>query len=96
MDPYAQLVAQLPPLVEAMVWDVVNGRITPETIALARRTSEDEFKRYDVVWIVVPANPSFPPVEEAQALLKLMLACSLHLISPWTGAFQPEIMCAKP
>jgi len=63
----------LPPLVAAVVWDVVNGRITKETVAVANATTEDDFARYDVIRCVAAANPKYAPITEAQACVDHML-----------------------
>ena len=73
MDKYIELINTLPPLVAAVVWDVVNGRISQSTVDLAQATSKEEFEQYDIVRCVVAANPSYPPLELAMGLVDEMV-----------------------
>jgi hypothetical protein len=63
----------LPPLVAAVVWDVVNGRISQSTVDLAQTTSKEEFERYDILRCVAAANPKYPPLELAKELVDEMV-----------------------
>jgi hypothetical protein len=73
MDKYLQLMKTLPPLVSAVVWDVVNCRIDENTIELAQATSRTDFDRYDIVRCVVAASPQHPPIDLARALVDEMV-----------------------
>jgi hypothetical protein len=73
LDRYMVLMSMLPPLVAAVVWDVVNGHITQLTVDLAQATSKEEFDRYDVVRCVAAANPDYPPLELAKSLVDEMV-----------------------
>lgn len=77
MDRYIELIKTLPPLVAAVVWDVVNGRITQSTVDLAQATSKEEFDRFDVIRCVAAANPKYPPLELAISLVDEMLESSV-------------------
>ena len=59
MDRYIELIKTLPPLVAAVVWDVVNGRITQSTVDLTQAASKEEFDRFDIIRCVAAANPGF-------------------------------------
>jgi hypothetical protein len=52
-------IASLPPRVAAIAWDIMNDHVTENTLELARRTSEEEFKRYDFVRALAAGNPNF-------------------------------------
>jgi hypothetical protein len=69
MDKYVKLMKTLPPLVAAVVWDVVNGRITDNTVKLANMTSEEDYQNYNVIRCVVTANPKYPPLDMALDLV---------------------------
>jgi hypothetical protein len=73
MNHYLQLMTSLPPLVAAVVWDVVNDRITESTVELAQATTKEEFKQYDIIRCVVAAHPDYPPLELAKGLVDEML-----------------------
>lgn len=73
MEQYLQLMKRLPPLVAAVVWDVVNGRINEHTIELAQSTSEEEFEKHDIIRCVVAANPNHPPLDLARELIDEMI-----------------------
>ena len=73
MERYLQLMKALPPLVAAVVWDVVNSRIDENTIELAQATTKEEFDRYDIVRCVAAANPKYPPLELAIGLIDEMV-----------------------
>jgi len=73
MARYMELIKILPPLVSAVVWDVVNGRITQSTVDLAQATSKEEFDRYDIIRCVAAANPKYPPLELAMGLVNEMI-----------------------
>jgi hypothetical protein len=73
MDKYLQLMKTLPPLVAAVVWDVVNCRIDENTIELAQAASRTNFNRYDIVRCVVAASPQHPPIDLARALVDEMV-----------------------
>jgi len=55
----ARFLNSLPPLVAAVVWDVVNDQVTAKTIALADEVADDEWNKYDVVRCVAATNPKF-------------------------------------
>ncbi len=73
MEKYIQLMKTLPPLVAAVVWDVVNGRITTNTVMLANETSNEEYSRYNIIRCLVAANPDYPPIEMAQFFVDELL-----------------------
>ena len=73
MDRYMDLMKTLPPLVAAVVWDVVNGRISQSTVDFAQATSKEEFEQYDIVRCVAAANPKYPPLELAKELVDEMV-----------------------
>ena len=77
MDRYVELMRILPPLVAAVVWDVVNGRITQLTVDLAQATSKEVFDRYDIIRCVAAANPEYPPLELAMGLVDEMVETSV-------------------
>ena len=77
MDRYVELMRILPPLVAAVVWDVVNGRITQSTVDLTQATSKEEFDKYDIVRCVAAANPEYPPLELAMGLVDEMVETSV-------------------
>jgi NCAIR mutase (PurE)-related protein len=63
----------LPPLVAAVVQDVVHNNVTAATIELARKATPEEFKKYDVIRCIAAGNPDCPPTEEAMWLVKEMI-----------------------
>jgi len=69
----ARFLNSLPPLVAAVVWDVINGRVTAETVALADEVSDEEWAKYDVVRIVGACNPAYDVSEMTKVLLAEML-----------------------
>ena len=73
MTQYLHLMKTLPPLVSAVVWDVINDRIDELTIKLAQATSKDEFDRYDLIRCVVAADPKHPPIDLAKRLVDEMI-----------------------
>jgi hypothetical protein len=73
MTPYLQLMKGLPPLVSAVVWDVINDRIDELTVKLAQATSREEFDRYDLIRCVVAADPKHPPIDLAKSLVDEMV-----------------------
>ena len=73
MAKYLQLLKVLPPLVSAIVWDVINGRIDELTVQLAQATSREEFERYNLIRCVVAADPKHPPVDLAKSLVDEMV-----------------------
>ena len=73
MTQYLQLMKTLPPLVSAVVWDVINDRIDELTIKLAQATSKEEFERYDLIRSVVAADPKHPPIDLAKGLVDEMV-----------------------
>jgi hypothetical protein len=73
MDKYLELMKTLPPLVAAIVWDVVNDRFTLETIELANKTTMEEFRKYDLVRCVAAGNPDYPPLLECKTLVDEMV-----------------------
>ena len=73
MKKYLELMNTLPPLVAAVVWDVINDRIDEQTIMLAQATTKEDFDRYDVIRCVVAADPSHPPIEMAKLLVDEMV-----------------------
>jgi hypothetical protein len=73
MEKYLQLMKTLPPLVAAVVWDVINCRIDENTIELAQATSRKDFDRYDIVRCVVAASPKRPPIDLARELVDEMV-----------------------
>jgi hypothetical protein len=74
-----QLLQSLPPLTACVVWDVIRGNITAQTIELADVATDEEWAAYDVIRCVAAGNPQYPPFEEAHALVDIML-----------DEFQPE------
>lgn len=68
-----ELLEMLPPLVACVVWDVMNDNITLKTIELAGHVSEDVWQQYDVIRCVAAGNPDYPPAQEAQVLVEMML-----------------------
>jgi hypothetical protein len=73
LNKYTELIKTLPPVVAAVVWDVVNGRISQSTVDLAQATSKEEFEQYDIVRCVVAVNPNYPPLELAMGLVDEMV-----------------------
>lgn len=73
MAQYFQLMKTLPPLVSAVVWDVINGRIDDCTVKLAQTTTKEGFEGYDVIRCVVAADPKHPPLELAKGLVDEMV-----------------------
>jgi hypothetical protein len=69
----SELLETLPPLIACIVWDVANGHITLHTIELADKVTEDEWQQYEVVRCIAAGNPEYPPVQEAQVLIEMML-----------------------
>ncbi|MCI0396596.1 MAG: hypothetical protein L0332_22260 [Chloroflexi bacterium] len=68
-----QLLKTLPPLVACVIWDVVNENISLKTIEIADKVTEEEWKRYEIVRCIAAGNPQYPPVQEAQVLVEIML-----------------------
>jgi len=73
MAKYLQLMKTLPPIVSAVVWDVVNDRLDELTIKLAQATSKEEFEQYDLIRCVVAADPGHPPIDLAKELVDEMV-----------------------
>jgi len=73
MAQYFQLMKTLPPLVSAVVWDVINGRIDERTVKLAQTTTKEGFEQYDVIRCVVAADPKHPPIDLAKGLVDEMV-----------------------
>jgi hypothetical protein len=73
MAKYFQLMKTLPPLVSALVWDVINGRIDERTVELAQTTTKEGFEQYDLIRCVVAADPTHPPIELAKGLVDEMV-----------------------
>ena len=73
MTQYLQLMKTLPPIISAVVWDVVNNRLDELTIKLAQATSKEEFKQYDLIRCVVAADPKHPPLDLAKGLVDEMV-----------------------
>jgi len=73
MAKYLQLMKTLPPIVSAVVWDVVNDRLDELTIRLAQATSKEEFEQYDLIRCVVAADPRHPPIDLAKGLVDEMV-----------------------
>jgi hypothetical protein len=73
MAQYFQLMKTLPPLISAVVWDVINGRIDEYTVKLAQTTTKEGFEQYNVVRCVVAADPPHPPIELAKGLVDEMV-----------------------
>ena len=73
MTRYLQLMKILPPLVSAVVWDVINDRIDELTVKLAQATSKEEFERYDLIRSVVAADPKHLPIDLAKSLVDEMV-----------------------
>ncbi len=80
MERYLQLMITLPPLVSAVVWDVINDRIDENTIELAQATTKKDLDRYDIIRCVVAASPKHPPIELAKELVDEMVE-NLALVS---------------
>ena len=68
-----ELLKTLPPLVACIVWDVLNKNITPQTIQLAGSVTDEEWQAYEVVRCIGAGNPKYPPTEEAQVLVDIMM-----------------------
>jgi hypothetical protein len=68
-----RLVATLSPLPAILVWDVVNDQISKNTIQLADLASDEEWGKYDLIRCLAAGNPEHPPVQEAKALIDMML-----------------------
>ena len=79
MAQYFQLMKTLPPLVSAVVWDVINDRLDELTIRLAQATTKDQFEQYDLIRCVVAADPKHPPIDLAKGLVDEMVE-SLALV----------------
>ena len=73
MTRYLQLMKTLPPIISAVVWDVINDRLDELTIRLAQATTKEEFDRYDLVRCVVAADPNHPPIDLAKSLVDEMV-----------------------
>ena len=73
MAQYLQLMKTLPPIVSAVVWDVVNNRLDELTIKLAQATTKEEFEKYDLIRCVVAADPRHPPIDLAKGLVDDMV-----------------------
>lgn len=73
MAQYLQLMKTLPPIVSALVWEVVNDRLDELTIKLAQATTKEEFEQYDLVRCVVAADPNHPPIDLAKSLVDEMV-----------------------
>jgi hypothetical protein len=73
MERYQQLMKTLPPLVSAVVWDVINNRVNENTIELAQATTKEDFDRYDIIRCVVAASSKHPPIELAKGLVDEMV-----------------------
>lgn len=69
----ARFLNSLPPLVAAVVRDVVDNNVTAATIDLARQATSDQFEKYDVIRCVAAGNPNCPPTEEALWLVEEMI-----------------------
>ncbi|MBU4352807.1 MAG: hypothetical protein KJ939_07065 [Nanoarchaeota archaeon] len=69
----ARFLSSLPPLVAAVVWDVLNSQITAKTVALADKVTDEEWAKYEVVRIVGACNPKYFRAEEAQVLVWEMM-----------------------
>jgi hypothetical protein len=76
MDRYVKLIRNLPPLVSAVVWDVVNGHIAQSTVELAQAASKEEFDKYDIIRCVAAANLKYPPLGLAIELVNEMVETS--------------------
>lgn len=68
-----RLLRTLPPIVACIVWDVANENVTLKTIELADSVTEKEWEKYDIVRCIAAGNPEYPPVEEAQVLVEMMV-----------------------
>ena len=53
---YLDLMRTMPPLVAALMWDVLNDRVTIETIRLADQAMPEEKSASDVVGMLAGAN----------------------------------------
>ena len=73
MTQYLQLMKTLPPIISAVIWDVVNNRLDELTIKLAQATSKEEFEQYDLIRCVVAADPKHPPLDLAKGLVDEMV-----------------------
>ena len=73
MTQYLQLMKTLPPIVSAIVWDVVNNRLDEPTIRLAQATTQEEFEQYELIRCVVAADPKHPPIDLAKGLVDEMV-----------------------
>jgi len=67
-----ELLKILPPIVACLVWDVIHKNITPETIELADKVTDDEWEQYEIVRCLAAGNPKHPPLEEAKVLVEMM------------------------
>ena len=83
MTRYLQLMKMktLPPLVSAVVWDVINDRLDELTIRLAQATTQEDFEQYDLIRCVVAADPKHPPVDLAKGLVDARWLRSWHSCS---------------
>lgn len=68
-----ELLKTLPPVVACVVWDIANANITLKTIKLADSVTPEEWEAYEVVRCVAAGNPEYPPFQEAQVLVDMML-----------------------
>ena len=57
VDDVARKLAKLPPIVAAVVWDVVRGTVTADTIRLAQNASKADWDQYDVLRIIGGGDP---------------------------------------
>ena len=73
MAHYIQLMKTLPPLVSAVVWDVINDRIDELTIKLAQATTQEQFEQFDLIRCIVAADPKHPPIDLAKSLVDEMV-----------------------
>ena len=61
----------------ALVWDVMNGRVTETTIQLALLMDDEALSEseLDFVKCIANGNPDYPPIDEARALLEELEEC---------------------
>jgi hypothetical protein len=75
-----EILKTLPPIVACIVWDVVNKNITLKTIQLANNVTDEEWEKYDVARCIAAGNPKYPPTEEAQVLVEIMIETYAHQV----------------
>jgi hypothetical protein len=64
----------LPPLVAALAWDVLNDHVTPQTVELAQKANEQEYREFDLVRMLSSGNPRYPDLlaKDGKILIEMM------------------------